>query len=258
MRQATKTLGRRSRRGLLVLMTSIGLMAPACASGASTSATITPVLSPNRLGARSALTITIHYLGGEHGVPLPVRRWIMRFPAGLALEIPRLVICRATRLRAHGAAGCPARSLLGHGQALAEVLAGSQTLTEHVALSVFTGPLRGINQPTFDVLGQGYTPINRRFVLTGTVLPAAAPYEEEMVMSIPPIAVFPFEPDASIASLSLTVGTKGSHPSNSGASVLLPESCPPGGFPFAAESVYADGSKSSAFASVLCPVNIGR
>jgi hypothetical protein len=71
---------------------------------------------------------------------------------------------------------------------------------------VFLGPLRNL-QPTFDLLAQGYTPFDERMVLSGTVLPDEPPYGEDLVLSAPAIATLPLEPDASIASMSLTIGS---------------------------------------------------
>jgi hypothetical protein len=222
---------------------------------AATSATIAPSLLPDRLGARAALTFTIHYAGGEFGVPSPVRRSVMRLPAGLSLNIPNLHSCTTARLRAHGASGCPAQSQIGRGDALVEVHAGSQTIVEQVALWAFLGPLQN-DQPTFKILGQGYTPLDRRVVLTGTVLTDRAPYGEELVMPIPPIPTLPFEPGASIVSFSLTIGPSGRRRGGAGHNantVIVPSSCPAGGFPFAAEFTYADGSSGGALATAPCP-----
>ena len=69
---------------------------------ADTFATITPSLSPNRLGAKGVLTFAIQYTGGDFGVPSPVRRTVLQFPAGLTLNIPDLRSCPAARLRARG------------------------------------------------------------------------------------------------------------------------------------------------------------
>ena len=218
-----------------------------------TVATITPVLSPDRLNAKGALTFTIQYAGGAFGVPTPVRRSVLHFPAGMSLEIPNLRSCSAARLRARGASGCPAQSEIGSGHALMEVHAGTETITEDVTLGAFLGPPNNL-APTFEILGQGYTPIDERMVLTGEVLPDRAPYGEELVMSIPPIPTLTFEPDASIASFSLTIGAgrrhRTHHTSNT---VTIPSSCPGGGFPFAAEFTYADGSVGSALATAVCP-----
>lgn len=218
----------------------------------TTSATIAPSLLPNRLGAKGALVFTIRYAGGESGVPSPVRRSVWRLPAGLSLEIPNLRSCATARLRALGARGCPPQSQVGSGHALAEVHAGSQTLTENITLWAFVGPLQNI-APTFEILGQGYTPFDQRMVFTGTVLPDRAPYGEDLVMSIPPIPTLPLEPDASIVTLSLTVGTNARSRSHTANTIVVPPSCPAGGFPFAAEFTYADGSRGGALARSLCP-----
>ncbi len=217
-----------------------------------TQATITPSLSPDRLATKGALTLTIHYAGGAFGVPSPVRRSVLQFPAGMSLDIPSLRSCSATRLRARGASGCPAQSEIGSGHALVEVHAGTETLVEDVTLWAFLGPPDNL-QPTFEILGQGYTPIDERMVFSGEVLAGRAPYGEELVMAIPPIPTLVYEPDASIVNFSLTIGADVSHRSRDASTVLIPSSCPAGGFPFAAEFTYADGSAGGALATVPCP-----
>ena len=134
-----------------------------------------------------------------------------------------------------------------------EARAGTEIITEDVALWAFLGPPDNL-QPTFEILGQGYTPLDERMVFTGTALPATAPYGEELVLSIPPIPTLPFEPDASIVSFSLTIGAIARrHERASANAVLVPSSCPAGGFPFAAEFTYADGSSGSSLATAPCP-----
>jgi hypothetical protein len=219
-------------------------------------------LSPDRPGTRAALTVTIRYSGGELGVPSPVRKATVRFPAGLTLEIPRLRSCSAARLRARGVGGCPAAARLGHGYALAVVRAGSQRLVEHVSLAAFLGPLHGL-QPTVLILAQGHTPLERRVVLAGEVLSASEPYGEQLsasepygeqlVMAIPAIPSLPLEPDASLVTFSLTVGAGGRPRAHTGDALRVPVTCPAGGFPFAAEFTYADATNGSAFATVPCP-----
>jgi hypothetical protein len=222
------------------------------AAKAQTSETITPSLSPDRLHAKGALTLTIHYTGGEFGVPAPVRRSLLKLPAGLGLDIPALRSCSSSRLRTSGASGCPTQSKIGTGHALVESRAGSQLITENVALWIFLGPLQNF-QPTFEVLGEGVTPLQKRVVLGGIVIPDHAPYGEELQMSIPAIPTLPLEPDASIATMTLTVGTRTQRLTRGANTVVVPGSCPVGGFPFAAESTYADGSTGSALATALCP-----
>jgi hypothetical protein len=178
---------------------------------------------------------------------------VLRLPAGLSIEIPRLRICPPARLRAHGVSGCPSQSEIGSGHALVEVRAGSQLITEETQLWAFLGPPKNL-EPTFEILGQGRTPIDERVVLSGTVAPATAPFGEELVMKIPPIATLPFEPDASVSSVSLTIGAKSLRSSRDSSAIVVPSSCPLGGFPFAAEFTYADGATGSSPATAVCPL----
>jgi hypothetical protein len=242
----------RTRAAIACAVIGAAMGASAQAAPASTSATIAPSLTPNRLGARGALTFTIHYSGGELGVPSPVRRTVLRLPAGLSLDIPHLSSCTAARLRARGPSGCPSQSEIGGGYALVETHAGTETITEEIALSAFLGPPRNF-QPTLEILAQGYTPLDERMIFSGAVLPADAPYGEELTLSIPPIPTLVFEPDASIVTFSLTIGTSGRHRTSGANTVLVPSTCPMGGFPFAAEFSYADGAGGSALATTPCP-----
>jgi len=234
-------------------------IAPPLSTTASTgaqelnTATIAPSLSPDRLNAKGALRLTVNFgEGPSEEIPLPVRRAVLRFPLGLGIEIPHLRSCSIARLRARGPSGCSSQSELGRGSALAEALAGSQLITEKISLWLFLGPFHNL-EPTFEILGQGTTPFDERVVLTGTVVPDHPPYGEDLVLSVPPIPTVPLEPDASMASMSLTVGTtKSPHP-NQANTVVVPPSCPTGGFPFAAEITYADGSSGSALANATCP-----
>jgi hypothetical protein len=224
---------------------------PSAPAQAETSAASTPSFSPDRLGARGALTLTIDYTG-EFGLPSPVRTSVVKLPAGLGLDIPSLRSCSAARLRTHGASSCPAQSQIGSGQALLEGDAGSQLISESVRLWIFLGPLHGF-QPTFLVLAEGYTPLEERIVLSGTVMAATAPYGEELAISVPEIPTLPLEPDASVATLTLTVGTRARRLTHDANAVVVPGSCPAGGFPFATESSYADGSVSTDLTTAACP-----
>ena len=237
--------------GVLLVTLLVSVERPVSTRAAEVTAAITPSLSPDRLNGKGALTLTLH-TGNELGVPAPVRRAVLEFPAGLTLDIPSLRSCSAAHLRAHGASGCPGGSQIGSGKALVEAQAGSQLISESIPLWVFLGPPQNL-QPTFEVLGEGYTPLQERVVLGGTVIPGHAPYGEALVISIPAIPTLPLEPDASIVTATLTVGTR-SHPLARGANtVVMPGSCPAGGFPFAAELTYAEGATTSALATTPCP-----
>lgn len=247
-RPSARSTAARALAGVALLLALSTLAAPA---NGETLATVRATLKPDRPHARAALTVTVALSGAGSGMPAPVRRATLRFPAGIGIEVPQLRSCSAAHLRAHGMRGCPPRSLLGTGYALAEVLVGSQLITERISLWVFLGEPRNL-QPTVAILGQGYTPFDQRTVLTGALETAAPPYGEELVLSIPPIRTVTYEPNASFSVLSFTVGAA-SHRQPSHSAVLVPSRCPLGGFPLSAELAYAGGSVGNASSAIPCP-----
>ncbi len=240
-----------------VRVNASGAARTAAAAPEATSATLAPTLAPNRPGAKGALTLAIQYTGGEEGVPSPVHRSVLSLPAGLTLDVPSLRSCSAARLQAHGPSACPPQSLIGRGHALAEALAGPEVISEEVALWAFIGPPQGSN-PTLELLGEGSTPVPASVVITGTVIPAHAPYGEELVIPIPPIPSLPSVSETSLANLTLTIGANGPHRPRSANTVLVPTTCPAGGWPFAAAFTYADGSSGSTVSKAPCPARAER
>ncbi|HEY7951719.1 MAG TPA: hypothetical protein VID70_01955 [Solirubrobacteraceae bacterium] len=229
------------------------------------SSTLTSTFSPDQLGARGALTFSIRYAvtglesnsavaptPAEGRVPSPVRRLFVHFPAGMGLDIPNLRGCSAARLRAHGARACPAAARVGQGHALTELPGGSQIVDERITLTAFVGPLRG-GQPTLAILAEGFTPLSERLVFNGEMRFDRAPYGEELVLDVPPIRALPATPDASPVLFSLTLGVSRHARSSAANTVIVPAKCPKGGFPFAAESTYANGSRGSVLARMQCP-----
>lgn len=217
---------------------------------AQTSASLHVSLRPDRPGALAVLKIALRYDDSQAEAPAPLRHAVLRLARSLEMEIPKLRSCSSATLRARGPSGCPAPSRLGRGRATIEALAGSQTLAEHVTLTSFLGPLEA--QPTFELLAQGFTPFERRVVIRGTAVPDSGPYGEDLVISVPRIVTLPLEPDASISSLSLSLGSLPRPGSREVNAVIVPSHCPRGGFPFAVQSTFADGSSSTAVASVPC------
>jgi hypothetical protein len=227
---------------------------PAALAQPETGASIHASFLPDRLGASTALTLTAGFSGGAEGVPAPLRQAVLRLPAGLTIDLRGGATCPQSRLRRAGAAGCPAGSIVGRGHALTDVYAGSLKVPEEANVTVFRGPSHGGAQ-TFEIFGQGETPLYQSVISTAVLQPDSAPYGSKLTVSIPPIPTLVLEPDASIVSVSVTVGGIGRKPKAHAAagSIRVPRSCPAGGFPFAASFAFADGSTTSASAAVACP-----
>lgn len=233
--------------GLALLVGATALAGPA---RAGTLASISPSLRPDRPRARAALTLTIHLQGAEGGVPAPLRHAELHLPANVNLDIEQLRSCSATVLQADGPTACPAAAAIGGGSALVAGELDTQTVTENVSMQAFLGPLRNL-QPTFEILAAGSRPIGAQMVLTATASPDRAPYGEVLAMTVPPISTISSEPDASVLTFSLTIGRPraGRH----APAVIVPKRCPRGGFPFAGDFTFADGSSSRVWATAPCP-----
>jgi hypothetical protein len=219
---------------------------------AATAATLRPSFRPDRLGASTAFTLAFGFAGEEEEAPPPLHRVVVHLPAGLHVDLSRVSTCSKARLQARGAGGCPRVSLLGHGRAILELHPASQTITEEATLSAYRGPNQG-GRPVIEILSQGYTPLEERAVFTGVLAPDAAPYGLKLAISIPPMPTLQAEPDASIGSFSLTIGAGAGPTAHAAATITVPRSCPAGGFPFAADFTFADGSSTRASAKARCP-----
>ena len=227
-------------------------MAPAAVT--PTGASIQPSLLPDRLGASTSLTLAFRFSGGEEGVPAPLSGMVVHLPAGLTVNLRGVRTCARSRLQSKGAAGCPSGSLVGRGHALMSVHAGSLAVPEEATVTVFRGPNRG-SHPTFEIFGQGETPLDQSSISTAVLEPDGAPYGSKLTVTIPPIPTLVLEPNASVVSMSVTVGGVGRNPRAHAAAgaILVPRRCPAGGFPFAASFTFADHSTADASAPAACP-----
>jgi hypothetical protein len=238
----------------LALAGCLCLASPAAAARSAVTASLQPSFLPKVLGARTAFTLGFRLRGGFEGVPPPISRVVLRFPAGLAIDLSGAATCSAGRLRRLGRAGCPASSLIARGQAVAAVHAGSQSIPEQATVRAFRGPDRG-GRPTVLIHSHGDTPLQQTTLSTGVLARDGGPYGLRLTVSVPPIPTLVLEPNASILSMSLTFGAAGVPPRAHAASgtVRVPRRCPAGGFPFAASFAFEDGTALSAAARVRCP-----
>jgi hypothetical protein len=244
-----------ARRLAAALVACLVAGLPAGAPGAFAEAaavSIQPSLLPDRLGASTAFTLSFRFTGGEEGIPPPLRQVTVRLPAGLRIVVTGAKVCQPARLKRKGPAGCPAKSQVGSGHARLEVHAGSQAVPEQATIWAFRGPNRG-GQPSFLIFGQGYTPLDQSALSTEVLETDKPPYGWRTVTTVPPIPTVMYEPNASFLTFSLTFGAGAPRAHAAAGKIVIPGSCPAGGFPFATEVAFADGTGAQASATVPCP-----
>ncbi len=239
---------------LLAILATCCVALPAAAAAAEPEVAMHPSFLPDRLGASSALTLAFRFAGGEEATPPPVRQVVVEFPAGARINVGGVQICPRARLARKGPAGCPRGSVVGRGHAVLQVHAGSQAIPEQAAVVILRGPdHEGL--PTFEIYGHGNTPLDQTAISSETLETDKPPYGWRTVTTVPPIPTIAYEPDASILSMSVTIGGNRSNPRAHAAAgtILVPHSCPAGGFPFAVEATFADNSSAHTTVTAPCP-----
>lgn len=250
------------RLTIIAAAMTLGVWLPASAPAAP-SATLHASFTPERLGRRTTLSFGFRIRGEAGQVPPALTEAGLRYPndLGIALSGLGLATCTEATLQAVGPAGCSADSIMGHGTALAEIALGSGNVQESAPLTI----LRASDQEGHIALlfnADGVTPLAAGVVFPGVLLPAPTPFGGLLSIGVPLIPSIPGAPDVALVQLRSTLGPSkiiyyeqvgGRTLAYQPPGILLPNSCPRGGFPFAAEFSFIDGSHASAVASVPCP-----
>jgi hypothetical protein len=241
----------------------LAVLAPASALAVSESATLDASFSPNRLGVPTTITFGFHLATAEGTAPPPLTAMDLEMPAGLNYTTTTLglAICQPAALAARGLAGCPANSRLGYGSADVEVPFGTGAGHEIPEIQAVSGPSPKGNL-TVLFYANGLFPVYAQLAFAGEVLPATGRFGSQLATSVPLITSVPGGPDVSVVSVTSTIGPShltyykhvhGRRVSFHPRGVAVPERCPGGGFPFAANFTFLDGSHTSAQTTVPCP-----
>jgi hypothetical protein len=251
---------------LAPLAAALALLAGACpppAAATAQRASLTAALTPERLGQGTTIFFgfTIHTTTGK--VPSPLIDVDLLYPSnlGLATSGLGLATCDAATLSVYGPEGCPSQSQMGYGQALVEVPFGPEIIQETATTRVF---MAHVSHGRLGLLffADGREPVYAQLVFHGLVLPAPAPYGGDLATRIPLVPTLPGAPYAAIVRLRTTIGPahltyyqrdrSGFHPYHP-RGIILPRTCPRGGFRFAARFTFEDGTHAVAHTSVPCP-----
>jgi hypothetical protein len=257
------------RATLVVLAAALSCsVAPTAAQAVSEQATLSASFSPDRLATPTTITFGFHLSTAEGTAPPPLTGLDLKMPAGMNYTTTTLglAICQPTVLQAQGPAGCPANSRLGYGSAYVEVPFGTGSGHEIPEVQALSGPSPKGNLVVL-FYANGLYPVAAQLAFSGEVLPASGRFGSQLATTVPLVASVPGGPDVSIVNVTSTIGPNHLtyyrhvhgrlvpfHPRG----VEVPERCPRGGFPFAAQFTFEDGSQTSATTTVPCPAATRR
>lgn len=199
--------------------------------------------------------------GGE--TPSALTEVEVRYPQnlGFALSGLGLAVCSGSQVEAGGASGCPANSIMGRGRAVAELRLGPQLVTESASILIARAPDReGHIALLFYAVGP--SPVDTQVLSPAELLPTPPPFGGRLNIQLPVVASVPGAPAVAIASVHVTLGPRGltyfeqvaGHTlAYTPRGILMPKTCPRGGFHFAATFSFLDGSSQQAGDVVACP-----
>lgn len=232
-------------------------------ANAATGAKLGAAFTPDRLGGRTTLDFNFTLSAPRGDVPPPLTQIELRYPRNLGIDLSRLGVqtCTAIELEASGPRGCPANSVMGYGVVNTSVELGTSVVAENAPITIFRAPT---NDGRFGLLfyAEGKRPVETDIVFSGILLPAGEPFGGKVSIGVPLVSTLPGAPYVSVVHLRATIGPRkvtyferrgGFTYAYKPLGILMPPSCPRGGFPFAAAFTFTDETTSHARTYASCP-----
>jgi hypothetical protein len=237
------------------------LLAAASAQAAETVTITNAGFSPDKLGVPTNVFGSATIGSTNTPVPSPITHVNVYGPAGVTLNLAGTGTCSAAALENVGPEACPADSKAGFGGGEGVYEIAKEVITEQFTLDFFLGD----NRPGHTVLLiylNGSTPVSVQLVFTAPVIQGPKPYGLGFSVNVPLIKVLPEASDASARTTFLTIGANnvayfktvhGKRKLFHVKGIIIPKSCPRGGWPVASQFSFEDGSTVMAKHKIPCP-----
>lgn len=253
-----------SRLRFLLALLAIAGIAPANASARQV-VHLHTAFHPDRLGASTTVAFDLVVKNTNGWVPAPVTNILVHFPAGMNPNVSELGlgICEPSALMDNGPQGCPHNSIVGFGTSFVEVAVGRTRVEESASIVTFFGPPKSQNEVLFYATGN--SPVAASLVFSGQLrAESGGEFGGALETRVPLVETWPEGPYVALTHFESTLGPEKLtyHVRNHGKveafqprGIAVPTRCPHGGFPFAAELTFTDGTKAAARSRVPCPAS---
>jgi len=147
------------------------------------------------------------------------------------------------------------------------IVLGSTIITEDAPITILRAPYSNSSNLALLFYAEGTKPVSTDTVFSGLLVPAPMPFGGQVNIGVPLVETLPGAPYISVIHLRATLGPNGVTYYERVAGVtlaykplgiLLPPLCPRGGFQFAAEFAFVNGSHARAGTAVQCSHRRGR
>jgi hypothetical protein len=249
--------------GCLLVVGPSGLSLGVSSAQAAETVTLHASFTPDRLGTSTTIGFGFTIANTSGGLPSPLTSVKLRMPENMNYITSSLGLatCQPVELVEKGLSGCPPNSRLGYGSAFVEVPFGQSAGREIPDIQALMGPPHDGNVVVL-FYANGLAPVYAQIVFQGELLSGGRGFGESLNAGIPLIPSVTNGPPVSIINVNSTIGPNhltyykrvhgklvGYQPQG----VDVPETCPPGGFPFSGEFGFLDGSVVVANSNVPCP-----
>jgi hypothetical protein len=219
---------------------------------------------PDQTGAPTTIELGFRVSASQNADLSPVTSLDLHLPAHMGITTTTLgqSNCYPENLIYGGLQGCSANARIGFGDATAVVpIVGSEDVQEQASLTALMGPPA---ESRLEILfyAEALSPVFAQFVFPGVVLSDTKPYGEQISTAVPLLKAWPEGPYVALETFNSTIGplhltyhrqVSGRTISYQPHGVTVPRRCPRGGYPFAVELHFQDGSQASAHYNVACP-----
>jgi hypothetical protein len=246
-------------------LTAVGVVCAclifAAAAWAAETLTITASFSPEKLGSPTNVhgTATIGSTTGP--LPSPPAEITVEGPPGLTVNTTGVGVCNPATLEAKGPEGCPKTSKAGFGGGVGAYEIAGQVNEEPFTLNFFRGPDEDGHIVLLSYLN-AVSPISVQLVLKAQVVNEPKPYGLGFTFKVPPIESVPGASNATAKSIFITLGAaNAAYFEKVGGrrklvhikGIVLPKTCPKGGFPYQTNFVFEDGTSNTWKGTIPCP-----
>jgi hypothetical protein len=247
----------------MLIASSLGCICAALAgiAWAGDALIVKETFTPDRLGAAANLSITASFASSADVPPSSIDRLTLYGPAGLGIEARDAGTCTAAALEQRGPAGCPADSRVGFGGGVAVLAFPGQLVREPFTLDFFFASSEH-RRLRLLVYASGTSPVAAAFVVVAREIPAPKPYGLGFSVQVPQVSTIPGAAYASVESAFATLGAsdvayfKTVHGRRTLVHVkglIVPRTCPFGGFPTRGTVEFADGAAFTVNPTIPCP-----
>jgi hypothetical protein len=218
--------------------------------------------SPNKLGSPTNASGSASIRSTTGPVPPAITHVTIYGPAGVTLNLEGTGTCNQAKLEAErDPRVCPANSRAGFGGGEGVYELAKEVVPEKFTLDLFLTDNRPGHVAVVFFLN-GATPVSIQEVFTGVMVRGPKPYGLGLSINVPLIKPLPDAGYASATSSFITLGSNhvayfkkvhGRRKLQHVKGIILPNSCPRGGFPVSSQFTFLDGSTVNATRKIACP-----